>query len=332
MKKTSAATILSRLHACAVLPLVASLLLCRPALASTDLHLCEQDVLHGRADQAIAGLRLTVMRNPGDARAHLLLCRAFLSEGRATEAAEECQTALNAGLSGDSDAQDWAGRAFGRKAEHAGPLAGLKLASAVRSAFGTAHRLDPLNPAAANDLGEFYIEAPFLVGGGVEKASALADAVQSTLPEVAHRLRALLAQKREDPAAAEREFLAAVAVTYSPGALVDLATFYVRQREPAKATAAARRAIARDRLVDADVVDAAAALAGIHQTALAMPALRSYLDHGRQTDQAPAFRAHTLIGEILASQGDREGARKEFQEALTLAANYAPAQKGLASL
>ena len=312
--------------------LFAGLLLAPQARATTDLRLTEQDLLHGRADQVIAVLHATVAQNPADARAHLLLCRAFLSEGHGSQAATECQTALNSGLAGDSDAQDWAGRAFGMKAQHAGPLAGLKLAGAVRIAFQTAYKLNPGNPAAANDLGEYYIDAPFLVGGGFEKAATLADALQSTLPEVAHRLRALLAEKRDDTAVAEREFLAAVNVAHAPGALVDLSTFYVRQGMPDKAITAARRAIAQDRSLDANVVDAALALSDAHQAAQAIPVLRSYLDRGRQTDQAPAFRVHTMLGQILTTLGDREAARREYQQALSLAAGYAPAQKGLDSL
>jgi Tfp pilus assembly protein PilF len=303
-----------------------------PVLASTDLHTSEQDVLQGRADRAIAGLRSSVSSDPANAAAHLLLCRAYLSEQHGPEAAGECQLALKTGLGNDSDAQDWAGRAFGLQAEHAGPIAGLKLAGQVRTAFQTAYRLNPRNPAAANDLGEYYINAPFIVGGGVDKAAALADALQPSLPEIAHRLRALLAEKRGDSAAAEREFLAAVAVANAPGALVDLSCFYVRQKDFNKGATAAHRAIAQDRTLDANVVDAASSLNDTHQTPQAIAALHSYLDHGRQSDQAPAFRVHTMLGEMLAAQGDRANARKEFQQALALAAGYAPAQKGLGSL
>ncbi len=302
------------------------------AIAFADLHASEQDLLGGRADQAIAGLRSAIGREPANGAAHLLLCRTYLSELRGAEAAAECKAALNGGLAGDSTAQDWAGRAFGMQAERAGPIAGLKLAGQVRNAFQTAYRLDPRNPAAANDLGEFYIDAPFIVGGGVDKAAALADSIQPNLPAVAHRLRALMADKRGDPASAEREFQAATQVFQSPGAFVDLACFYVRQKQTEKGVAAARRAVTQDRELDANVVEAASTLGDVHQTAQAVDVLRRYLAHGQQSDQAPAFRVHTLLGELLLKQGDPGSARKEFQQALALAADYAPARKGLESL
>lgn len=332
---TRTALMPSRPRRRAALAAVAIALLALPAsqaIAATDLRASEQDLLHGRADQAISGLRSTLRQEPGNAPAHLLLCRTYLSALHGPEAATECQAALQSGLSNDSAAQDWAGRAFGMQAEHAGPIAGLKLAGQVRTAFQTAYKLNPRNAAAANDLGEFYIAAPFIVGGGVDKASSLADSIQPSLPEVAHRLRALLAEKRGDLGTAEREFTAATQVNQASGAFVDLACFYVRQKQNSKGLVAARRAIAQDRQLDANVVDAASTLGDVQQTGQAIQVLRSYLEHGTQSDQAPTFRVHTLIGEFLLRQGDKPAARQEFQQALALAADYAPAKKGLGAL
>ena len=156
--------------------------------------------------------------------------------------------------------------------------------------------------------------------------------MQATLPEIAHRLRALAAQKHGDTDGAEREFIAATEVAHSAGTYVDLALFYVRQHQPDKAVAAARRSIAVNHAQTADLFDAASTLNDAHQPALALPVLRTYLQQGQLSDQAPAFRAHTLIGKILAAQGDTAGARQEFQAALALASGYAPAQKGLGAL
>ena len=177
------------------------------------------------------------------------------------------------------------------------------------------------------------MNAPALVGGGTDKASRLADEIQPTLPEIAHRLRALVAEKRSDTGTAEAG-VSGVHTRWpqSPGAYVDLANFYVRQGANDKAVAAARRAVALDRAVDANVVDAAGALMDAHQPAPAAEVLRSYLTHGQLSDQAPAFRAHTMLGQILAGQGNRAEAQREFQAALTLARDYRPAQKGLGSL
>lgn len=308
------------------------LLLAATAAPAQDLRPAEQAVLQGRAAEATALLRSALDESPDNAAAHLLLCRNLLAEEHAAEAAAHCGQALNAGLSQDSAAQDWAGRAFGLQAQTAGPLAGLKLAVQVRNAFGNAYRLNPRNQAAANDLGEYYIDAPFVVGGGIDKASALAHKLEPTLPQTAHRLLALAAEEQGDPATAEREFLAATAVAQASGAYADLANFYVRQHNLPKAIEAARRGIALNRAFDANVIDNAAALNDAHQTPAAIEAMRAYLAHGQKSDQAPAFRVDTMLGHMFAAQGDKAAARSAFNAALQLAPEYTPARKGLNTL
>ena len=51
------------------------------------------------------------------------------------------------------------------------------------------------------------MNAPSIVGGGLDKAAALADRVQASLPQPAHRMRGLIAEDRKEYAAAERERL-----------------------------------------------------------------------------------------------------------------------------
>ncbi len=297
-----------------------------------DLRGPETDVLQGRVDAAAAALLSITAADPNNGPAHLLLCRAYLSEELAGKAADECAKALQSGLAQSSDAQDWAGRAFGRQAERAGPLTGLRLAGQVRTAFQTAHKLAPHSPAAANDLGEFYIAAPFIVGGGSDKADTLIGEIRPSLPEIAHRLRAMLAEKGNDAATAEREFMAATQTVQSPGAYVDLSTFYMREKRSGDAAQAAVRAIALDRDLDANAVEAASSLADAGQDRQAIATLRAYLARGSKSDQAPAFRVHTLIAHLLERNGDKAGARAEFTQALAMASGYVPAQKGLAAL
>ena len=43
----------------------------------------------------------------------------------------------------------------------------------IRDAFETALRLDPANSEALGDLFDFYMDAPGMIGGGIEKAGSL---------------------------------------------------------------------------------------------------------------------------------------------------------------
>ncbi len=316
------------------------LLASTPSLASpagtadlpVSLEPARRALLEGRADRAAILLRSTLSADPGNGAAHLLLCRVLLSEERSKDAAAECQTALNDGLSQDSEAQDWTGRALGQQASRAGMISGMRLALNVRTAFETAVNLAPDSEPACVDLGEFYTTAPVIVGGGTAKALALAARIERPLPAIAHRIRAMAAEKNGDLVAAEREFQAEANIAHRPGALVDLAAFYGRHGQNFKASAVARQTIAADRAVDATVVGAAGVLADAGEIPAAEEALRAYLSHGTYTDQAPVFRVHTQLGDLLARGGQREAARAEYTAALSLASEYAPARKGLASL
>ncbi len=302
------------------------------APAAKKLDSAEHLLLDGRADEASSALGAVLATDAGNGAAHLLLCRVYLSEGLSTPAATECESALADGLTHNSAAQDWAGRALGARADHAGMLSGLRLAGAVRFAFEAAFTLDPGSEAAAVDLGQYYTSAPAIVGGGNEKALTLAARIKRPMPEIAHRIRAMAAEKRDDLPTAEYEFQAEAAVAQRPGALIDLATYYGRHGQTAKAVSVAQNVIARDHPIDENMVEAAGVFSDASRPDLAEAALRSYLTHGLKSDRAPVFAVHTQLGTLLANRRDKGAARAEFNQALALAAHYLPAQKGLDAL
>lgn len=75
-----------------------------------------------------------------------------------------------------SNAQLWLGRAWGRRAE-SNKLMGFSWARKTRDALEKAVLLNPRNSDALDDLFEFYLEAPGIVGGGLEKAEGVAKKV-----------------------------------------------------------------------------------------------------------------------------------------------------------
>lgn len=304
-----------------------------PVGAITEITAGERALLQGHAAEAIAGLRKVVAAAPQNGQAHLLLCRAFYAEELQDPAVAECETALST-LRNDSKAQDWMGRAYGLKAGRAGALTGFSLARKVKTAFETAVDLDPSNSDAVDDLGEFYLEAPSIVGGGVDKASALAGRVQARLPQRAQRLRALIAEKQKDYGTAERELRACA---QGPGARadnwVDLGNYYSRRGDPDRAVDAFKHAYAAERAKGPSLVAVAEGLAKTQrEPALAARALQEYLSAGAWDDSAPTFKAHTMLGNLLAARGDKAAAKIEFGKALALAPDYAPAKKAMSAL
>ena len=302
------------------------------AVRAADIPSATRALLEGNNDVAVAQLKQVLASDPSNGQAHLLLCRAYYAQSMASAAASECATALHT-LSNDSSAQDWAGRAYGMQANGAGPISGLHLAIKVHNAFEAAVHLNPLNGDAVNDLSEYYIDAPSIVGGGLEKAALLADRSQSQLPQNAHRIRAMAAEKQKDYGTAEREFRAATSVANQPNAWADLGAFYSRRTQPDKAVEALRHAITLDHAHDATLVDAATTLTEINrEPRLAERALRDYLASHSKSDAAPAFKVHVQLAKLLRDEGNTADAKIELEHSLDLASSYAPARKELAAI
>ena len=293
-----------------------------PALAALN---------RGRVDDASRILHAKLLQDPHNAFAHQLLCRANYSIEVEDTAISECETAVASESS--SDNYLWLGRAYGLKASRTNPVAAFRLARKVAADFQRAVQLDPGNVAALSDLGEFYVNAPAIVGGGLDKAESLAKQIMPVSATRAHRLLGSIAEKRSDLLVAESEFNKAVQALPSADAYIDLAAFYLRQKRGDPCVAAIESAIRLDRAKDAALVDAAGLLTDAHRSPeLARQLLASYLASAAKSDDAPAPKVHIQLGKLLLNSGDSEGARREFQSALDLASEYVPAQRALHDL
>ncbi|MDP9051219.1 MAG: hypothetical protein M3O31_10955 [Acidobacteriota bacterium] len=277
----------------------------------------------GRAGDATSLLRVALAANPADATAHQLLCRVFYAQDDAEPAIHECELAASAQNIPSALASDnhlWLGRAYGLKARHAGPIAGFTLARKVESNFSRAVELNPSNVAALNDLGEYDVAAPFIVGGGADKARALADRMMPRFPAAAHRLLARLADSNNDVTTAEAEFKRAVGVQGSPEAWIDLAQFYLAHSRADDALNAIKSGLAADHTHGPVLVDAASLLTEAHrEPALAERCLRDYLASRAKSDEAPAFKVHLQLSRLLAARGDSKAAGLEIAAAAALA-------------
>jgi tetratricopeptide (TPR) repeat protein len=118
------------------------------------------------------------------------------------------------------------GRAYGRRAETAGMLAAPGLAVKARRNFEAAVRLNPSYLEAIGEIFEYYLDAPGLLGGGVDKAAELASRARFLDPAEYQWQLARLDEKRKQYRAAEGHYRRAAAlVPGDPGRLVDLARF-----------------------------------------------------------------------------------------------------------
>ena len=104
----------------------------------------------------------------------------------------------------------WLGRAFGRRAEIANPFTAPGYASKARQNFERAVALDPMSREAVGDLFDYYMGAPGFLGGGANKAAALAAQVAVRDPAEGHYYQARLDEHRKEYDSAEQHLRTAL--------------------------------------------------------------------------------------------------------------------------
>jgi tetratricopeptide (TPR) repeat protein len=303
-----------------------SILAIRTVLAAQS----PQDLISaGRPDQAIQTLDQQIRTAP-TAEAYNLLCRAHFELGNWDPGIAACERAV--ALSPDNGLYHlWLGRAYGEKADQAGFVKAAGLAGKVRTQFEQAVEFAPNSWEARTDLAEFYVEAPGVVGGSKDKARAQADLLASINPAMEHWVKARIAEKDKNAAAAEQEYRAAIDASHGGvRAWLNLAGFYRHANRLADMEKALQNLETHPLDHPAALVDGASLLLRTDRDyPLATRLIRRYLSSSNTVEEAPAFKAHCLLGELLEKQGDRAAAADEFRTALTMAHSYRPAQDGL---
>jgi len=281
----------------------------------------------GEADRALALLDSI----PASAESQNLKCRVLLTLEHWDGAENACEQAVKMETE-NSDYHLWFARALGEKADQASFMTAYGLAKRTRAEFEEAVRLDPRNTEALADLGEFYADAPGVVGGGTDKAEGVASQLDKLDHARAHQLRAQIAGTKKDYTAAERELREAIAVSEHPAfQWMSLASFFRRRDrwdEMETAVQSGVKAAQRDRSAGVALFNGASVLTRAKRDLpMAEKMLSDYLAGSLKTEEAPAFAAHTQLARLEAQLGDVAGARRERAAALELARDYRPAQE-----
>lgn len=183
--------------------------------------------LYGHTDYN--GAIAVLGKQPIDPQALELLGQSYFMLGdfkKATETLEKA-AALDPG---DSMIRTWLGRAWGRRAETSFAFSAMSYAAKSREAFEKAVQLDPANAEAMNDLFDFYVEAPALVGGGHDKARKLLPSLAKCDPDAVYFAEARLAEDQKQFDLAEAHLRQAVlAVPGKVGQVLNLARFLARR-------------------------------------------------------------------------------------------------------
>jgi Flp pilus assembly protein TadD len=219
---------------------------------------------------------------------------------------------------------------YGEKASRANFLAAVSLAGKTREELERAVQLNPKDVDARVDLAEFYIEAPGIVGGGQDKARTQARLIGATDPAREHWVYGRIAEKNHDTVTAEREYHRMIEVSNGDSeAWLNLALFFRHQKRYDEMEQTLVRTSQAPMSKPDVLVDIAQNLVRIGRNpVLAIQVLHRYLT-ARPVEEAPAFKAHYLLGSLFEKQGDMANAAREYQTSLSLARQFGQAQQAL---
>lgn len=270
----------------------------------------------------LAEAEARVEADEGNAAAWIALARAQLLEGLADEAVDSAEEAVELAPE-DPQAHYWLGNSLGMRIGQVNLLRKMAMAPDLRDAFETAVRLDPDLLDARSALVQYYLQAPPVAGGGIDKARAQVAEIARRNPARGHLAQISIHRHNKDEAAAAKSLDAAVAAVRPDDRAARLGVgmalqtsqrwdeafaYFRRWTDEQPRAATPRYQIGR-----------LAALSGRHLEAGA-DALRAVLAGGlgRVDNDPDDAAAWWRLGQIEAHRGRKDAARAAFHAALRL--------------
>jgi tetratricopeptide (TPR) repeat protein len=285
----------------------------------------EQMIASGSVDDAIQALS-----GKTDAASLNMLSRAYYAIEQWDNAIASGEKAVNA-VPSNSMYHLWLGREYGGKAASVSAFSAASYAKKTKNEFEKAVQLDPANVQARADLSEYYTDAPSIMGGGLDKARDQAAQVAKYDEATSHSILALVAEKEKNYTEAESQLQQAIRVAKNPAQYwMNLASFYRRRSRAADMEKAISQALAQPNKPAEVYYNAGSELfrSGKNFDG-AVQYLKKYLASNAMVEDAPAFRAHYLLGQVYEKMGNKSEAAVEYKASLALASGFAPASKAL---
>ena len=254
--------------------------------------------LYHRTDYE-ASLKLLQVLPEKDAAVFDLIGKNQFMLGEFKKASESFEKAVSADPAG-SEYEHWLGKAYGKRAETASPFTAPGLASKTRQHFEKAVALNPKNLEAVNDLFEYYLEAPGFLGGGLDKATQIAERIAQLDPVEGLWAQARIAERRKDFRTAEDRLRRAMeAAPMQVGRAVDLAKFLSK----------------RGRIEESEQTFRAAERIAPDSPRLLYQRAETYIQGGRNMDAARILLKRYLASTLSPDDPSRREAEKLLKQA-----------------
>lgn len=324
---------------------------------------------HYKRAQAILTSRLKT--NPNDARSYEELSKVSEAFAHWDEAIQQAEKAVSLGPK-VPEFQAALADAIGSKLSGAqlGTFQKLSLARRFKKEAELAVQLDPNNVDASQDLMEFHLDAPGILGGDKKRAAELADHMVHVNPARGYlmkfefakhekkngELESLLKQAIDaDPKSYEARMQAANfylgkgtlqqaeeharhVIHIAPGSVrgyTTMAAVYAQQgrwKELDSMLAEAQRAVPDDLTPFYQAANAILAGNGIQELPRAEDYMRAYLAQPPEGAEPSLAEAHWRLGLILDKEGHRDQAKQQLQQAVALNPALESAKKDLKRL
>jgi len=278
--------------------LISALLLLTACISGSPAIVSRAAVFYQRTDYQ-ASLHVLAEDPAPDAPGFALTGKNYYMLGDYKKAIDSFERALALAPT-NSEYDLWLGRAWGQRAQSGGWLSAPGNASKARQYFEKAVALDPHNNEAMNDLFDFYLNAPAILGGGMDKAEAVAKRIATERPPEYQHEEAQLAERRKQYEAAESHLRRAMELAPDqPGRVVDLASYVAK----------------RGRLQESDALFAQARKIAPHRPRVAFAEARTYIENNRNLEQARGLLREYLRSNLTPDDPPRQAAEKLLRRA-----------------
>ena len=287
----------------------------------------------GRHTQAQEILATIIEAQPEDDQAHLYMGRTYYDMKNYDPALEYFLKAVEL----DDNVADnhfWLGALYGRKAQKASIFKRIGLAKKSKRGFLRAIELDPEHVRCREALVRFYVQAPGIVGGGMDKAYAETEEIKKRNSVWAHRAYAKIYDHEKEYQKAEREHLAAIEEeSDNPDIYYNLCEFYLKIEDFENAHDIMEKML---RELPEEVggyyqIGRIGAISGKNLDR-AEQCLKDYLQSDPREDDPSFAWTNYRLGMVYAHKGDKTAARECYQTALKQDPDHKEAKKALKKL
>jgi Flp pilus assembly protein TadD len=259
----------------------------------------EAESLYQQTDY-LGSLKILRVETAPDADSYALAGKNYFMLGDYAHATQYFEKALALNPR-SSEYELWLGRTYGKRAETGGWLTAPSNASKARQHFEKAATLDAHNAEALNDLFDYYLNAPGILGGGLDKAEAAAQRIAAARPAEYHFELAQIAERRKQFTEAEDHLRQAMELAPAQvGRVLDLARYLAR----------------RGRIAESDAVFVRASQLAPNDPRVAFARAKIYIDQRRNLEQAQKLLHQYLDSRVTPDDPPKSAAEKLLRQAV----------------